>query len=556
MSQHKKEADAADALDLSGRRVGDFQVLRKLGQGGMGQVYLAEQLSLKRKVALKILRPELAASATAMARFKQEAEAVAQIAHANIVQVYAFDEKGNPPYMALEYVEGRNLREFISKKGPPELVVALSIMRQVAAALQRASEAGIIHRDIKPENILLTRKGEVKVADFGLSRCLEGDKAAVSLTQSGVTMGTPLYMSPEQVEGKEVDPRTDIYSLGVTSYHMLAGEPPFRGSTAFEVALQHVQKAPEPLNQVRPDLPEALCAVVHKMMAKDPAQRYQTGRDLLRDLARVREALTGTNPVPAGLPTIQVEPLPASPSNAALDNAPTQATTAPLPAPAPRSSAGWWAALVILTVLGAAGGGAAYAWRERWRDGPLPSGTEIRPGDAAAADNLSRPSVRERTLRDSAELYLNPPKGRPVNLAGGTGVCMDLGLFYLDEGRLDDANRLFQRMELVREPASYQALGQFGRAVTLALQNKGKESADMFRELVPKGGAGKFDKGKRPDPGKDKGIGMGWRGKLLPVLPLLADQRWRHHLTQARWKNKANGAGDIPKSLVDVLEKK
>ena len=136
------------------------------------------------------------------------------------------------PFIALEYVEGRNLKEFVSKKGPPELLLALSIMRQTAAALQRASEAGIVHRDIKPENILLTRKGEVKVADFGLSRCLDADRPALNLTQSGVTMGTPLYMSPEQVEGKPLDARTDIYSLGVTSYYMLAGHPPFDGATA------------------------------------------------------------------------------------------------------------------------------------------------------------------------------------------------------------------------------------------------------------------------------------------------------------------------------------
>src|SRR5204863_3679846 len=136
------------------------------------------------------------------------------------------------------------------------------------AALQRASELGIIHRDVKPENILLTRKGEAKVADFGLSRVLDGAAPTVNLTQSGVTMGTPLYMSPEQVEGKPIDSRTDIYSFGVTCYHMLAGQPPFRGKTAFEVAVQHVQGTAQPLAEIRPDLPPEVCALVHKMMAK------------------------------------------------------------------------------------------------------------------------------------------------------------------------------------------------------------------------------------------------------------------------------------------------
>src|SRR5262249_21640653 len=185
-------------LDLSGTVIDDYRVLRKLGQGGMGQVYLAEQVSLQRHVALKILRPDLAARPDALARFKLEATAVARATHPNIVQVYQIGgEDRGMPYMALEYVEGKNLREYINKKGPPELMVSLSIMRQVAAALQRAAELGIIHRDIKPENILLTKKGEVKVADFGLSRVDSEGVAAPSITQSGVSMGPPLDLSPE-----------------------------------------------------------------------------------------------------------------------------------------------------------------------------------------------------------------------------------------------------------------------------------------------------------------------------------------------------------------------
>src|SRR6476619_3945365 len=168
--------------DLTGKTVGEFEVLRKLGQGGMGAVYLARRRSLKREVALKILRKDPADNPTASKRFQAEAEAVARVTHANIVQVYAIGEEDGLRYMALEYVEGRTLREYLDKKTWLDVPVGLSVMRQVAAALQRASESGIIHRDIKPENILLTRKGEVKVADFGLSRCFADDAPPTNLT--------------------------------------------------------------------------------------------------------------------------------------------------------------------------------------------------------------------------------------------------------------------------------------------------------------------------------------------------------------------------------------
>ena len=204
---------STNSSDLTGQTVDDFKVLRRLGQGGMGQVYLAEQVSLRRKVALKVLKPELAANEISLKRFESEALNVAQATHANIVQVYAVSLGKGLRYMALEYVEGLNLREYLAKKGPPTVPLALSIMRQVAAALVEASEHSIVHRDIKPENILLTRKGQVKVADFGLARCFAPAQQGVNLTQSGVTMGTPLYMSPEQVQGRSTDSRTDIYSF-------------------------------------------------------------------------------------------------------------------------------------------------------------------------------------------------------------------------------------------------------------------------------------------------------------------------------------------------------
>ena len=278
--------------DLTGRTLGDYQILRRLGVGGMGQVYLARQLSLKREVALKLLRDELNKNPTALMRFQAEAEAVAKLNHPNIVHIHQMGEVEGLRFMALEYVEGRNLRDHLARKGPPDLPITLSIIRQVVLAIQQAHEYGIVHRDIKPENILITRKVEVKVTDFGLSRYFAGETPALNLTQSGITLGTPLYMSPEQVQGHAVDHRSDIYSLGVTCYHLLAGEPPFRGATAFDVALKHVQDQPQPLGELCPDIPADLCGMIHKMMAKNPNDRYASAREILRDLAKVRDGLS------------------------------------------------------------------------------------------------------------------------------------------------------------------------------------------------------------------------------------------------------------------------
>ena len=273
--------------DLSGRLVGDYQLLRRLGRGGMADVYLAEQRSLKRKVALKVLRAELAADQVYVKRFHHEAQAAASLVHANIVQIHDVGCVDGIHYIAQEYVEGKNLKQFILSQGTVDARLAVSVMRQVASALHRAGSRGIVHRDIKPENIMLSRTGEVKVADFGLARVM-GNGEAMNLTQVGITMGTPLYMSPEQVEGKQLDPRSDIYSLGVTCYHMLAGVPPFRGETALAIAMQHVKNEPERLETQRDDLPVGLCRIVHKMLSKQPGERYAHAAELLQDLRNLR----------------------------------------------------------------------------------------------------------------------------------------------------------------------------------------------------------------------------------------------------------------------------
>ena len=273
-------------VDLTGRTLGDYAILRRLGKGGMADVYLARQQSLQRNVALKVLKPELAKDHSYIERFKREAQSAARLVQANIVGVYEVGELEGFHYIAQEYVVGRNLREHLARNGAVKPVMAINVIRQVALALQKASEHNVTHRDIKPENIMLSPGGEVKVADFGLARV--EDENNKHLTQIGITMGTPLYMSPEQVEGTSVDVRSDIYSLGVSAYHMLAGYPPFDGENALSIAIQHVKNEPEPLGQIRPDVPTELIQLIEKMMAKSPENRPQDAGQLLKSVKTIK----------------------------------------------------------------------------------------------------------------------------------------------------------------------------------------------------------------------------------------------------------------------------
>jgi len=405
---------------FAGQTVGDFRIVRRLGQGGMGQVFLAEQLSLKRKVALKFLRADLVANPSALSRFRAEAEAVAKINHANIVQVFTLGEHSGQQFMALEYVEGMNLRDYLARKGPMDLPRALLVMRQVAAALQRASEAGVVHRDIKPENILLTRAGEVKVADFGLSR-LFGQQDQLHLTQSGTTMGTPLYMSPEQVQGKAVDPRSDIYSFGVTCYHMLAGRPPFTGANAFDVALKHVNEPPPPLAEARPDLPADLVALVHRMLSKDPDARPQTGRAVLKELK------SSATPA-ADLDFPDVPEVDASAEDA------TVAQTSPT-----RSAGRWWRLVAAGLIAAAVGVGARF--------GIAPPGPAVSP---AVPD--PEPGEDERLWTDLVRRYANANLSAPGTLQSAFQVNVQLAVLLLDQRRFAELREFVARIP-DREPA-------------------------------------------------------------------------------------------------------
>ena len=274
--------------DLTGRTLGDYTILRRLGRGGMADVYLARQKEpLERNIALKVLKPELAKDESYVRRFHREAQSAATVVQANIVQIYDVKKVDGLHFIAQEYVRGRNLRQYLDRHGAVEPVMAITVLRQCAMALQKAAEFSVIHRDIKPENIMLSTSGEVKVTDFGLAR-INNDASQQALTQVGITMGTPLYMSPEQVEGRALDARSDIYSLGVTAYHMLAGHPPFEGENALAIAVQQVKDDAVPLQKIRPDVPEDLCEIIHRMISKEPGERPQSPTQLLKEIRKVK----------------------------------------------------------------------------------------------------------------------------------------------------------------------------------------------------------------------------------------------------------------------------
>lgn len=203
--------------------------------------------------------------------------------HPNIVQVYTIGEEDGLHFIAQELVKGKDLASILKAKKVPDLGSSLLVIRQVASALKASGQAGIVHRDIKPENILVTRTGEVKVADFGLAQLHENTDGG-SLTREGMTLGTPLYMSPEQVSGNELDPRSDVYSFGVTCYQLLCGKTPFVGTSPMAIAVQHLNTLPPPLKEQNPALPEVICQMVHRMMAKDKNLRYQSAGDVAADL--------------------------------------------------------------------------------------------------------------------------------------------------------------------------------------------------------------------------------------------------------------------------------
>ena len=382
---------------------GRYRVIRRLGSGGMANVYLAEDEELGRRVAIKVLDEKHATDEQFVERFRREAKNAASLSHPNIVSIYDRGEAEGTYYIAMEYIEGRSLKELIVARGPLPIDRAVAYIRQILGAVRFAHKKGIVHRDIKPHNVLVDTDGRLKVTDFGIARA-----GASQMTEAGSIIGTAQYLSPEQARGAPVDQRSDLYSVGIVLNEMLTGSVPFTGDTPVEIAMKHISAVPQPPSTERPDVPEDLDLVVLRALAKDPRERFQSAEEMDAELGRVA----------AGLPVSDAtaEAATAVLAGAGLsDAAPTAVTRrAPPPPYAPQGGYQYdetppgrrsiWPWLLALGLVVAAGVAGLYAY-ERIQDElnankpvavPLLEGQE----EALAFNNILDRDLEPRVVRE------------------------------------------------------------------------------------------------------------------------------------------------------------
>jgi serine/threonine-protein kinase len=375
------------ASDLVGQVIAErYHITRKLGEGGMGQVYLAEHVKMGRQCAIKILTPGTMSDPDAISRFNREAANASRISHPNVCAIYDFGETSDGLiYLAMEFIEGRSLTDLLKESNTIPLARAATMIQQCAEALQVAHELGIVHRDLKPDNIMVvTARGKdtVKVVDFGIAKAIGGDGGAQKVTKTGFVVGTPEYMSPEQLSGDPVDGRSDLYSLGLVFYRMLTGASPFPAESQQETMIKRLTDDPLPLATARPDVafPPALQRCMDRALARSPDDRYVSAADFARDVRTLATTVTGKVDLDAGTQVVRSEgtrPAPATRIDPHAQRKPAGPATGIRPAPARRGlpvlplAAG---ALVLLL-----GGG--WAFRDRLLGHGTSSGQNPSKGD-------------------------------------------------------------------------------------------------------------------------------------------------------------------------------
>ena len=393
---------------------GKYKIDRLLGKGGMGAVFLAKDLTLDRDVAIKVLPPDVSQDDHVVKRFQQEAKTAAKLDHTNIIPIYRVESEGGLNYFVMKYISGTSLEDLLEQKRPLPVDEIQRILWQAAVALGHAHQRGIVHRDVKPANIMFDHDGKVMLTDFGISKALQ---AASGFTGTGMIIGTPHYMAPEQAKGQPVDGRADQYSLGVVGYRMITGALPFGGDSIHTILYKHIFEEPPTVRSVRPDVPEPLSAAIQRAMSKEPAQRYASMEEFATAVypeQPVTAARSGgpVTPKPGPRPPVTAE----SPTEAFVSAA-TSAPTTPMPspgrpaprppAPAPKQSGSKAWIGIAAAVLVLAGG--AYAVLGR-HPAP-PAGTET----AVTQTPVNPPTTPAVTAPvDSHPAAVTPAKPTPA----------------------------------------------------------------------------------------------------------------------------------------------
>jgi eukaryotic-like serine/threonine-protein kinase len=413
---------------------GRYRVVRKLGAGGMADVYLAEDEELGRRVAIKILNDRHANDEQFVERFRREAKNAAGLSHPNIVSIYDRGEAEGTYYIAMEYLDGRSLKEMLIARGPMPIADAIHFARQILHALRFAHRKGVVHRDIKPHNVMVDGDARLKVTDFGIARA-----GASQMTEAGAIVGTAQYLSPEQARGAAVDQRSDLYSIGVVLYEMLTGQVPFTGDTPVEIAMKHLSDTPRPPSAVRPEIPPDLDMIVLRALAKNPDDRFQTADEMDAELARVEDggSVTAITADAATAVLSGTSLAAAAPTAIAPPRRPQRRTTGyryQEPPPRRRPIWPWLLAVLGLAAALTAGWFAYDRIQDSLSEGPVavPHVEGIREANAVAlleAQGLEPVVKRQNhdTVREGRVFEQDPEQGSRVDRESPVEILVSLG---------------------------------------------------------------------------------------------------------------------------------